>query len=446
MPKNTEWSDDEIRIIMDVIHTRHGTRHRCDRPQFGERKGCGGYHLAVGSNLASRTAVRVWHRFQNWVGFGVTAMIILFLMLLLGFVLLAALWVTDVGWDVKVGSFDLKRPSWLQPYGADWLHSHAYIPNILAGVTGFLIGAPVAAVFLARFTIEREEKAALERVNRLSQLAWYTFRDAVFAFCTQERIEALQHQAPVVEKAHDEAFKALQDFIAYIQSKQDIYAPDALEARIDAIKAATYPFETLVNRLTITVKDSGTIEAEWSAVVGAWNTLDQYVRLQRLERYLEWFDPKIDADIRRWMTRPKNPLQEFTDIHGFAGGSTHSAETMVDAAGAMHWYINYDENKRRDVHFATSGVFGHSSVSGYNARYREASSFLGGLLGSVCNVEFANWPESASKPVKETNLKFEKSTPRWLGSLSTPEGMAATVADMERLQAEKRSEDRAQSS
>jgi hypothetical protein len=329
--------------------------------------------------------------------------------------------------------------------GSKWWHSHAYIPNIWAGFTGFLIGAPVALVVLATFTVEREENTALERVNRLSRLAWYTFRDTVYAFCTEERIDALQKRAPDVEKAHDEAFKAVQDYVAYIRRPVD-QSPEALGARINAIKVAADPFATLANGVMIRVKDSGTIETEWAAVVGAWNTLDQYVRLQRLERDLAWFDPQLDAGIRKWMSRTKNPLQEFTDVHGFAPERKHSADTMVDAANATRWYASYSEDELLKLLRHSSSVFGYSQVRDYNARTRAASYFLSGLLGTVNAVEFANWPESASKPVDATNRAFEKSGLRWVGSTRTPEGMAAAVAEFERWLAEKRSGEPAQSS
>jgi hypothetical protein len=71
--------------------------------------------------------------------------------------------------------------------GAGWLKSYAYIPNVLAGLTGFLIGVPFAAVILATFTTQREDQAALEKVNRLSDIAWQQFRDAVYEYCGESR-------------------------------------------------------------------------------------------------------------------------------------------------------------------------------------------------------------------------------------------------------------------
>jgi hypothetical protein len=383
----------------------------------------------VGSNLASRTGERVgrvsrkvrygrisntigrgWRRFKSWgyfktyFGFGLTTRIILLLMFLFGVVVLFALSTTDLGIDVKFGSYDVKRPSWLQPYNEAWLHSHAYIPNILAGFTGFLIGAPVAAVILAHFTTEREERAALERVNRLSQLAWYTFRDAVHAFDPELRLDAVQNDAPIVEKAHDRAYKVVNDYIEFMGPWVD-RAPEVLEDKIQAIRLAAREFDDVVRRLMLKVKDSGTIEMEWSTIVGAWNTLDQYVRLQRLERDLAWFDSRVDAKFRLWMSREKNLLQEFTDIHGSI--AENYPHTMTGAAGAMNHYANCNEAELQSLLGPThGGTFGYFRVDNYNTAHRNATSFLIDLLGAIAQVEVANWPESASKPVKTTESKI----------------------------------------
>ena len=104
-----------------------------------------------------------WETFSD---FKLSTRISLILSLVLGLVLLVAFSLTDAGVNVTLGSWDPK-PDWLKRYNADWFHSHAYIPNILAGLTGFLIGVPVGAVVLATFTTEREEKAARDRVNRI---------------------------------------------------------------------------------------------------------------------------------------------------------------------------------------------------------------------------------------------------------------------------------------
>jgi hypothetical protein len=93
--------------------------------------------------------------------FKTSTQVVLVVSFVLGVVLLVCFSLTDVGVNVTFGSVDPK-PDWLRRYNAEWFHGHAYIPNILAAMTGFLIGAPVAAVVLATFTSEREDKAAAD--------------------------------------------------------------------------------------------------------------------------------------------------------------------------------------------------------------------------------------------------------------------------------------------
>ena len=63
--------------------------------------------------------------------------------------------------------------------GAEWMKTYAYIPNILAGLTGFLIGVPFALIVLASLATQRDEKSASDRVEVVSQIAWNQFRDAI---------------------------------------------------------------------------------------------------------------------------------------------------------------------------------------------------------------------------------------------------------------------------
>jgi len=282
-----------------------------------------------------RTSIagRVWRKIKRWgvvetyLGFSVATRTIFALMFVVGVILCISLWLTDLG-------IGFTRPSWVTRYGADWLHSHAYIPNILAGLTGFLVGVPVAAVFLATFTSEREEKVAVDRVNRLSKSAWYTFRDAVYQFCSEERITALRHDIPLISDRHNHAFKALQD---YLERLREANPDELLAEKADVIRHCV--FETsqgLANRMRV---DPESVSMAWAGVVGAWNILDQYVRLQRLEVNLDWFDNRLDTRIRKWMSLPKNPFLEFVAIHGFYPRRPDPLLrplAMMDAAHAMH--------------------------------------------------------------------------------------------------------------
>lgn len=97
------------------------------------------------------SVARCWAKIKRWgvvetfLGFGVATRVIFVLMFAVGLILCVSLWLTDLG-------IGFTEPRWLTRFDAQWLHGHAYIPNILAGLTGFLVGVPVAAVVLATFT------------------------------------------------------------------------------------------------------------------------------------------------------------------------------------------------------------------------------------------------------------------------------------------------------
>ena len=391
----------------------------------------------MATNPDSKTEASLWQKVKRrgvidtYLGFTRTTQIIFGVMFVLGIALCAALWAVDVGTE-------LPGPGWVHRHGAVWLHSgHSYIPNILAGFTGFLIGAPVAAVILATFTTQREEKVALDRVNRLSKIAWYTFRDAVYEFCTMERINAMQEIAPEVEKLHDEAYKTVQEYI--LEIRNPISQPDPSGSKLQEVRAVASEFFSKTGRLRNAIKGHpDTVEAEWSAVVAAWHTLDQYVRLQRFDRNLKWFDDRVYRRIRKWMSRAKSPFQEFVELHGFSAEADHEFRpvTMMDASHAMSHYAYRPADEVRSLLMVASSKFGHDRVGNYNIAHRAASNFLISLLGEVNHVELTNWPESESTPMKD-DPAFEESTPHFLGSLGTPEGQKKFAALWEQAQAEK---------
>jgi hypothetical protein len=144
-------------------------------------------------------------------GFKRSTKIVLVMSFVLGVVLLVSFSLTDAGVNVTLGSFGPK-PAWLKRYNAEWFQSHAYIPNVLAGFTGFLIGAPVPVVVLDTFTVEREDRAAINKVNQISALAWDQFKHAIHEFCSTERIFALTDQTGLVQKIQNEALQVFQDY------------------------------------------------------------------------------------------------------------------------------------------------------------------------------------------------------------------------------------------
>lgn len=407
---------------------------------------------------AARAMGSVWRSFtsfgflRTFFGFRPATQIILVVMLVSGLGVLFVLSTIDLGIDTRF----FTRPGWLQPYNAAWFHNHAYIPNVLAALTGFLVGAPFGAVILAHLTTEREERVAIERTNTLSRIAWYTFRDAVYELASMGRIDTLQQTAPNIQRNYAEAFEALQDYVTYVGADAPKWHRDlsrmvksvprlvhrrewseGLKARNDAIDNASGRLMFGIQRMVLSLGYSGTVEIQWERTRGAWNVLDQYVRLQRQERNLKWFDPQVDARVRRWMSRPITPLQEFLEVQGWPGLPRGRTETPMQILSTLMGYRSNDVDKLADELSRLRTVSGYSPVTFYGDQSLSASSFLVELLGAINEVEMANWPESARKPVKAEDQPFENSFARLLGGLGTQKGKADWEALGKKARADK---------
>ncbi|MGL5441455.1 MAG: hypothetical protein ACRDDJ_03185, partial [[Mycobacterium] stephanolepidis] len=235
---------DDDRLESAVKHVHKHTR-RWLRKRFADNPDAQGLHITVWSKDAERLKeirgsrvkpfedvtpdpvnpdpatplkpASLWDTFKDFTWL---TRIFLISSLLFGFAMLAYLWATDANIDVRLGSYDLQRPAWLLPYNTEWLNGHAYIPNILAGATGFLIGAPFALIVLATFTVQREERAALDRVNKLSALAWNKFRDSVLDLCSHDRTYiGLQSDAHYARELHNQIYREYQSRIGKAQTR-----------------------------------------------------------------------------------------------------------------------------------------------------------------------------------------------------------------------------------
>jgi hypothetical protein len=312
---------------------------------------------------------------------------LIFFSLLTGFGVLAVCWIIDLRDD-------------------KWWHAHSYIPNIWAGITGFLIGAPVALVVLATFTNERERNSTLERVNDMSDLAWKNLLTAFRNFCTAERLAAVSTGADEVNSEHNKAFNALYTLGYIIWQAPDFESIGRTTTEVyREIQERAEHFRLAVDPVTAALGESESIEIQWAALVGAWQTLDQFIRLQRLEQRLDWFfpeEPSIDAEIKKWLAQSPNKLTEFADLHGYSANTPFSASTMVNAANTVRIYSdNGEEELRRRLMERNDKYFGYASVVHYITRAHAARSLLQRLDECITRIQKADWPASSSKPREE---------------------------------------------
>ena len=146
--------------------------------------------------MATITPVAVEHKpskinrlgvVKTYLGFTKPIRIAFALMFITGVVMCVSLWLTDLG-------IGFTEPHWITRFNAEWLHNHGYIPNILAGLTGFFIGVPVALVVLETIKSDYVRQEQIDAVDRITKVAVRDFSEAVNAMCTDERIAAVEHR------------------------------------------------------------------------------------------------------------------------------------------------------------------------------------------------------------------------------------------------------------
>lgn len=317
---------------------------------------------------------------------------------------------------------------WLQD---NWLNGHAYIPNILAGATGFCIGAPFALVILASFTAEREVRATLDRVNRLSALAWDSFREIINAFTAYDRYEIIVDQARDVQKYYDEASAAINLYISYASESLEMWDLRTCGPNDDAVvrdyfdnfKRIEAKFRTAVNAVTNILNFE--TEDDWAQITGSWRVLDQYVRLQRLEQGLEWFDKTPDAGLRKWMSRQDNPLQDLQDaveIRRYTADTSESVDTMRNAIDTFSYYCRWENPIHLGQYLLHTGnIFTPHASKAYSIKRDAAQLFILDLQRYIGLVEIEYWPRAQTVPKRESN-EPEMTAREWIGSLQTPDG------------------------
>ncbi|WAJ43538.1 hypothetical protein OK015_20360 [Mycobacterium sp. Aquia_216] len=283
---------------------------------------------------------------------------------------------------------------------SEWWHSLSYIPNIAAGLTGFLIGAPVALVLLASFTIEREERTALDRANRLTTFAWTQLRDEINDLCSESRFYGLRFDAASV---YDGYRVVIQEFERYRISPHTDHDFDELQAHL---RQQLPNWVDALNTVTQSVGTHKQIQLRWSAILANWSTLDQYVRLQRLERSLPWFDYVVHADIRNRLSAIENPVSRFSAIHDEGATSSYS---NMSACYRRASECSYLSKESFDKYFlgAGSGAIGFPWQA--NLDYPKEASIavtaLSELKAAVELVDEENWPAAASTPTEKPSTR-----------------------------------------
>ena len=276
-------------------------------------------------------------------------------------------------------ALDIIKPAWLTGLN--------YLPNIWAGLTGFLIGAPVAAVVLATFAIEREEKAAADRVDAVSQIAWNQFRDAISTLCSPERIEAIERGAGRVQNFHDETWHGFNVDIARMSAEEFRQLVAFGERQSEA-------WGNAIQSLMAEVGAQSDLTLQWFAAVRDWNTLDQYVRLQRLERGLPWFHRELDALLQERMMADRHPMRPFFDMHddryGWQPDQPDNIASALHAITSLKYRGSDQETFDRAAREIPSR-FPTTRVHAYYQTVMDVAHQMGMLYAFVQQIDRSGW-------------------------------------------------------
>jgi hypothetical protein len=348
--------------------------------------------------------VGFWATFRD---FKRSTQVVLGLSLLLGVIMLVSFSLTDLGINVTLGSWDPK-PHWLRQFDADWYNNHAYIPNILAGFTASLIGVPLAVVVLATFTIQREDSVARRAAEQRAKVAWQSFSEAITELCNDQRIWALTDGMEELEFIEGRAFKTVNNYIVYHlrggqrhhtlvngDSDYDVIPDDAEELR-QAMRHIEPHFEYAYRAVIDRVGTDEQLQLMWARAKSAWNVLDRYVRIQLVERTIDWFDRDIDNALLKDMGRDGNPIGGISTV---LGEGAPLWVPPINVSGALETLQNNNLIRPVDLDdLLTSGVgvqfFGYNSVA-FSPYDKDAAKFIIELRQRVEAVNATGWPVSA---------------------------------------------------
>lgn len=305
-------------------------------------------------------------------------------MLLAGLVLFVSLTLTDLG-------IGFTRPHWVTHYGAEWLRNHAYIPNILAGFTGFLVGVPIALVVLETVTGTREDKVEVDKAKRVSAAAWHDFRSAAMEFANADRRHALLNDAPInIYPIYEEILEQLRAY----RGEEPFVAPtrEQYDSLMTYLKDKEVKFKSEIDSVTRKVGDIDELLKSWSRVLSTWSVLNTYVRSRRIELDRPWFNDDSNSTLVSSLATTANPLSDFSHVHSGFGLEPPASMTM-----AHSWVRSYilwaDKDKLDGVLQSDRKVFGIEGVDRYREQAQQAGLFLTGLSATIKLIDDEGWPD-----------------------------------------------------
>jgi hypothetical protein len=279
-------------------------------------------------------------------------------------------------------------------YEASWLKSYAYIPNILAGFTGFLIGVPFALVVLSALAGQRADKLASDRVQELSRIAWNQFREALLDLCDEQRIVAMESCAARIQGIHDQTWHSL--------NHEGDQPDETFQKEIAALKVQASLWSDALADMLTSVGNFTDLRLRWLAILRDWNTLDQYVRLQRLERGLRWFDRPVDSVLHQYLAVDQHPMRSFFEMHeeeSWPPDSNHRPKNTMHLAYRVVDTLQtfgYGQSTFDRVRTQSRDLYPTTRVNGYLQIVDQSAARMRQLCYYVQVIEDSGWPAAAT--------------------------------------------------
>jgi hypothetical protein len=242
-----------------------------------------------------------------------------------------------------------------------------------------------ALVVLATVASQRDERAAADRVNAVSQIAWDQYREAIVTLCNPIRLEKLRRCAKRIQDIHDETWQGFNRLVGD-------ESPEAFHQLMTFAQTQGELWYDEYQTTTQQIGEFSDLRLQWFAAVRDWNTLDQYIRLQRLERGLPWFYRELDSLLQERMASDRHPMVPFFEIHG-VWGLYDDARTMFGAIERVKTLSKFgDSLPAFDRLMEDTGLFPTARVDGYLYTIEEVAHRMGMLYAFVQQIDRSGWP------------------------------------------------------
>jgi hypothetical protein len=222
---------------------------------------------------------------------------------------------------------------------------------------------------------------------------WTQFREAISDLCSEQRANAMTTGANRILDIHNATWKGLN----HSGNRPD----EEFKKDIAFVKAQASAWSEATADTLASVGNTTDLRLRWLAILRDWNTLDQYIRLQRLERGLPWFDRQIDSMLQGYLTIDQHPLRSFFAMHEGPSWSPdmprdvytnnmYGAQAVVESQHLGSSQEAFDKMRTRNPE-----RFPTTRVNGYPQEVEKSTKRMSDLRYYVEEIQKNGWPTAS---------------------------------------------------